>query len=87
MALGYLCLTGLLTYVTTKVSSSRNVILDSGCSVAEVCSSFVSSQAETRHCEAVPQLTMSVLKGFSFTLIYRNNRVMREDQEGEGSEG
>lgn len=75
VALCYLCLTGLLMSVTTEVSSSRNVILGFGCSVAEVCSAFVSSQAETQHCQVVSRLTMSLLKGFGCTLIHLYNHV------------
>ena len=44
----------------------------------------MSSQAETTHCQVASQLTMSVLKGFGFTLIYAYNRVLGEGQEGEG---
>lgn len=47
----------------------------------------MSSQAETRHCQVVSQLTTSVLKGFGFTLISVYNPVMGEGQEGEGKEG
>lgn len=75
VVLCYLCLTGLLMSVTTEVSSSRNVILGFGCWAAGVCSAFVSSQAETQHCQVVSQLTMSVLKGFGYTLIHLYNRV------------